>query len=105
MIQFSKEKLCLVLVLQDISASLEGDASVNYDVVNAHAAKTFKKNKRKAVVKKVSLLKDKICDVTCSSSCIVAARGRPSLTLAIMVKRIILKGLIQRKIKAQTLTD
>jgi hypothetical protein len=41
-IQFSKEQLRLILVLQDISASLEGDASVNnYDVVNAHAAKTF----------------------------------------------------------------
>jgi hypothetical protein len=40
-IQFPKEKLCLILVLQDISASLEGDAIVNYDVVYAHAAKTF----------------------------------------------------------------
>lgn len=43
MIQFSKEKLCLILVLEDISARLEGDAIVNYDVVYAHAAKTFNK--------------------------------------------------------------
>jgi len=42
------------------------------------------------LVERTATLDDNNSDVTCSSSCIVAAKGRPSLTLAIIVRRIIL---------------
>lgn len=48
MIQFSKEKLCLVLVLQDISASLEGDA-ILIMMSSMHTQQKLQQVKKKAI--------------------------------------------------------